>query len=355
MNFVKKIVARLLWVLPSVCLVLVILFTLFEKRQYEEIIQDLGGYEALESGAGLDQSEIFEELTKQGYFLPYWYWSVKPKYVDQSNPPSFLNTRPIVEWNGSDCKWQLYVNRLFRSKWTSAKDGRPVWPKIWRAVSITFLINLIALIIIILIAIPFGKKIYKSKSKGYLSVLFGWSSIPLFWIATMVYIFGLSMFSETFSGIPQLRPQEEVNVFTFLRIENLRFLIMPIISIVLAGTVYLAIQMYRSLRSVDEQRFMMSARSKGISDQEVLEKHSMPNAMITIYTIIGNSLPGLISGSVVIEWIFNIPGMGRLLWNAVIGADWHVILGIFFISLISSVIAQIGTDLYHHSKLKVGY
>src|SRR5258708_25788359 len=85
--------------------------------------------------------------------------------------------------------------------------------------------------------------------------------------------------------------------------------------------------MRQSMLEVIRQDYVQSARAKGLPGRVVIGKHALRNAMLPVVTVLGLSLPGLIGGSVIVESIFAIPGMGQLMVQAVFERDYPVIMG----------------------------
>jgi peptide/nickel transport system permease protein len=95
--------------------------------------------------------------------------------------------------------------------------------------------------------------------------------------------------------------------------------------------------------------FILFARAKGLSERKILYRHALRNALLPLITILGLSLPGLIGGSVIFESIFGIPGVGQLMWQAVLSRDYPVILAnlvlVSVLTLLGNFLADIGYAL----------
>ena len=266
---------------------------------------------------------------------------------------SIWNALPVISWHGVTNRFHNFIkNYLFNGRQFSKVDGILVYQKIWPAVGITIFINVVSLILLTLICIPLGLFLFRRNEQfsGRIlqAVLYILFALPLFWLATFVLLVAAGVPGIGVSGMPVLHAGETPSVLSFLRPYNIGYLVLPIVSVVLGLLAFLSIQMYRSLRETDQQKFILAARSRGISESNVLRRHNRPVAIYSIITILGNSIPALISGSVVIEIIFNIPGMGRLLWQSLYAYDWSVVTGILLISVVFSVIGQLLTDISYY-------
>ena len=320
--------------------------------------------------SGLPESwqKLFTRYDRFGDFQAFWTSLSKRTKLEQA--PATLETLvfeintinqdknilaawPTFYWHGSKNRFHRFFSEYFISgSLRSNVDGKTIYKKIVPAISITLFINIISLILIILIGIPLGVKLFQHKSsvrdgisRTILYILF---ALPMFWIATLV-LSGASYAPVLgLTGTPQLNAGETPTVFTFLRLQNLTYLILPILSIVLALLAYIAVHVERSLIETNEKKFILAARTRGLNEIKITKSHNRPVAFYSILTLIGNSIPGLISGSIVIELIFNIPGMGRLLWQSLYAYDWNVVNGILIFGIVFSIVGQLLTDLAYH-------
>lgn len=108
---------------------------------------------------------------------------------------------------------------------------------------------------------------------------------------------------------------------------------------------------------VVRQEYVQTARAKGLSEQVVISKHALRNALLPVVTILGLSLPGLVGGSVIVEWIFAIPGMGQLMVQSVFSRDYPVIMGnlviVSTLTLVANLLADISYGLVD-PRIRVG-
>src|SRR5262245_65896530 len=95
------------------------------------------------------------------------------------------------------------------------------------------------------------------------------------------------------------------------------------------------------------QDYIQTARAKGLSEQTIVGKHALRNALLPVVTILGLSLPGLIGGSVIIESIFAIPGMGQLMVQSVFSRVYPVVMGNLVIVAALTIVANLGASIAH--------
>ena len=155
-------------------------------------------------------------------------------------------------------------------------------------------------------------------------------SIPPFWLGLMLIL----LFSYLLGWLPSSQMQSiHAAGFGPMRLVWDRFLhlIMPVFVLGIAAAAGTARYMRSSMLDVLGQEYIRTARAKGLSEKAVIFKHAMKNALIPIVTLMGLYLPFLLGGSVIVEYVFGWPGMGRLSVNAIFARDYPVILATNFI------------------------
>jgi peptide/nickel transport system permease protein len=139
-------------------------------------------------------------------------------------------------------------------------------------------------------------------------------SIPVFWLGILgVYLLGLRL-----DLLPVMGYTSPLEDFW----ESSKQVIMPVLCMSLGNLAVMTRQARSSMLEVIRQDYIRTARAKGLMERVVINRHALKNALIPIVTLLGLSLPFLVSGSVLVETVFNIPGMGRLLVNSVFSKDF---------------------------------
>ncbi len=262
---------------------------------------------------------------------------------------------PRIIWNGRNNQFHLWVSNLFIGKWgTSIKDGRSVLDKIAPALKWTLLLLFLNLIITILIAIPTG--IISGFNEGakfdILSNVF-WLilySIPVFWLASMLIIY---FTSDAYGSWMDIFPPPG----SWIVFDDMGFwekahhfsaqLVLPVICLVANDIAYLSRLTRNNIIFQKMKEFVTMAKAKGLDDRKILLRHILPNALIPIVTIIAGSIPAGLSGSLIVEVVFNIPGMGRLMYDSIYSADWNVVFGILIIISFCTIIFLLLADLLY--------
>lgn len=229
-----------------------------------------------------------------------------------------------------------------------APDNKPVMDKISEKLPVTLWMNIIGLITVLLIAIPIGA-LSASKKDGIFDrsatilVFIGFAA-PSFWIGLLCMIlFGVTLEWLPISGISSYG--SENFPFHLQLLDWAKHLVLPIFIGVFGSIAGMSRYMRSSMLEVIHQDYILTARAKGLSEKTVLYKHALQNALLPIITILGLSIPGLIGGSVIMESLFSIQGMGKLFYDGVMMRDYPLIMGILTIGAILTLLGNFIADL----------
>src|SRR5688572_6967363 len=252
--------------------------------------------------------------------------------------------KPLHEqyWN-----WLKRIVRLDFGR-SFSPDGRPVLDKIKERLPITLLLNVVELLIIVALAVPIGAtsatRQYSLFDKVTTVFIFVGFATPDFWLALLLMILvGTELGWLPISGLRSLN--WEYMSFWRQQWDFLSHLILPILVATFGGLAGFSRYMRQSMLEVVRQDYIQSARAKGLSERIVIGKHALRNAMLPLVTILGLSLPGLIGGSVIVESIFAIPGMGQLMVQAVFERDYPVIMGNLVVVAVLTLVANLLADI----------
>jgi len=164
-------------------------------------------------------------------------------------------------------------------------------------------------------------------------------AIPSFWVGIiLVYFFALTL---------KVLPVQGYTSFMENPIEYLRKLVMPVIVLSLGQIASLTRQTRSAMLEVVSQDYIRTARSKGITEKRVIYRHALRNALIPIVTLLGNSIGMLIGGTVIIENLFVIPGVGSLMMTSIINKDYMVVQNVTFIIALAVVLCNLFVDILY--------
>jgi len=232
-------------------------------------------------------------------------------------------------------------------------DQRPVWDKIRERLPITIFINALSLLLILLFSIPLGVysavKAESTFDRITTIITFIGYAMPSFWLAIiLMMIFGVKLQLLPISGLHSTIGYDEMSLLQKI-LDWAKHLICPLFVATFGGMAGVLRYVRNSTYEVLKSDFILFARAKGLPEKVIIYKHALRNALLPLITILGLSLPGLIGGSVIFETIFGIPGVGQLMWQAVMARDYPVIMAnlflISFLTLLGNFLADIGYAL----------
>ena len=199
--------------------------------------------------------------------------------------------------------------------------GASVFHDFKRKLPITLELGIMSVLISTVMGIPLGilMAVRQDRTSDYVGRIFslGGLSIPNFWIATMVLVGGLYIFGWS----PQLENRGITQDFS----ANLTMLFWPAVITGYSSAATKARMMRSSMLEVLRQDYVRTAHSKGLAPMIVTYKHAMANALLPVVTVIGFSFAVIISGSVIMENIFQLPGLGQYLISAMNDRDYNVV------------------------------
>jgi len=241
-------------------------------------------------------------------------------------------------------RYLLWLNELLHGNLGySILTGRPVAERVTQRLGASLQLMFAALFISLVLALPIGiMSAYKQYSRlDYAATVlaFGAVSMPGFFLGLgMIFVFSLKLNWLPTSGMFTIGAPFSIE-------DRLRHLMMPAFVLGLANTAALMRYTRSSMLEVLRQEYIGTARAKGLAEWVVVNRHALPNALIPVVTIIGLSVPTMLGGSVIIESIFQWPGMGMLSIEAIRQRDYPVLMGINLVAATSVLVANLLTDL----------
>lgn len=218
-------------------------------------------------------------------------------------------------WLGAALTGDFGYSRLY---------AQPVWQAIWPALTNTLVLLISSLALALAIALPAGifaaTRPYSLADYGINFAAFAGISMPPFWLGILLIL----VFAVMLGWLPAGGTAASAGVSGLW--EQLQFLILPVASLTIAGvgghTRYMRASMIETLR----QDYIRTARAKGLSESRVVLGHALRNAMIPVVTVIALDLGVLFSGALITETVFAYPGMGKLIFDAIMGNDYNLAL-----------------------------
>lgn len=219
--------------------------------------------------------------------------------------------------------------------------GRPVMQMIGERLPVTFELGILAIFFSILVSIPIGvfSAIRQDTFMDYVgrSISILLIAIPGFWIATLVMIYPAIWFNWS--------PPVELIHFSEDPLGNISMFVLPAF-ILGASTAGSTMRITRTMMlEVMRQDYIRTAWSKGVNEFAVISKHALKNAFIPVITLLGGQIAHIIGGSVIIENIFCIPGMGQLILDSLNQRDYPVVSAVVLVSSLLVIVANLIVDI----------
>ena len=259
---------------------------------------------------------------------------------------------PIVKFNGPDNKFHRWLIQLLSGDLgISHRDREPVIQKILKALPITLGLTFTAMLLIFAIAIPLGVFLsgnsYPVTRNTLMNMLLGIDAIPLFLLSLLLIIFFAG--NDFFNLFPAFGIGPNISE-SWWEIFSIRiyYMFLPLAALTLASIPFIARQLQVTMEQVRKKDFITTARVKGMKERAIIWRHGFPNALFPLVTIMADFLPGTIGGVLVIEVIFSIHGMGKLMRDSVLSQDYPVILIIILLVALVKLIANILADIAYY-------
>lgn len=247
-------------------------------------------------------------------------------------------------------QYAIWLSRVARLDFAdSIKHHRPVIDLIKERLPITLTLNLISFVIIYAVSIPMGilsavgRKRFLDRA-GSVMLLMLWS-LPSMWVGQMLigYLCGPPLNWFPPAGLSS-NIAEQLPFFPWLA-DRLWHLVLPVFCLTYAGFAYLTKQVRAGMLDNLRSDYVRTARAKGLSNWAVIFHHAFRNSVIPVITIMATLLPAMFGGSVIIERIFSISGMGLLAFEAVTTRDYNVVMGVATIAGFLNLFGLLLADL----------
>jgi len=257
---------------------------------------------------------------------------------------------------GFDLPWYLRFFKWFFSMLTGNwgvsifAGGKLVTELVGRAIQYTLRFSIATLIFSFIIAVPIGiySALHQYTFFDYFSTFFAFfgMSMPTFWFGfILMMIFGLKLNWLPIGGV--MTPGVETAPFWVRFLDQAKYMILPVIVLSLFEMGSWMRYARSSMLEVVRQDYVRTARAKGLPERTVIFKHALRNALIPIVTLLGLSLPAIISGATITETVFGIPGMGRLTVDAMLSNDYPVAMICLLLESALLIVGNLIADLLY--------
>ncbi len=320
------------------------------------------------------------------FYLSYLTWLLGEDWLDEvgnavGNPgpaDKMFNTGTWVDFQSPQCSAAGGTNEgtdpekrppcnrgVLRWDWGESwalARGQTVTSVIGSRIQNTLILMMTVTIISLVIAIPIGiiSAVRQYSRLDYAVTTFSFFGIamPVFWFGLLMIILFTLKFREW--GLPyfpsgdvfttRVTPgsiQDVLNITPYTLADRIVHLFLPVTVLTLLYLAGWSRFMRSSMLEVLRQDYVRTARAKGLRERAVIAKHAARNALIPLITIVVFQIPGIFSGAILTETIFNYPGMGRLFIDALNRDDWPIVMAILFITAILVVVATLIGDILY--------
>ena len=250
--------------------------------------------------------------------------------------------------------WQWLGNLTQLDMGQSIKHRRPVTTIIGERIGPTLLLSGTSLALTYLLSVPLG--LWSSANSGTTrercagALLYMLYSFPAFVAALFLQLvfavwlegtrWELPLIGLTSDNYTDMTAAEKV-------LDRLWHMILPVTCFTYGSLAYFSRFVKSNMEEVLRQDYIRTARAKGVGPRDVIWRHAFPNTMIPFVTLVGLTLPALLSGSVVLETVFNWQGMGLLLYESITVRDYEIIMGVTLIFSVMTLVGQLLADLLY--------
>lgn len=224
-----------------------------------------------------------------------------------------------------------------------------VGSEIGRRLLVTVPLSLAAVLITYLVAVPLGvwcaARSGTRRERWVSMLLYLAHSLPTFWLALVLIL----LFGATGLGwlpVIGLHDKDADSMSALARcFDVVAHAVLPVIALSLGGLAYLSRQVRGGVVAVLREDFMRTARANGLSERDALVRHGLRNALLPVITLFGAVLPALVGGSIVVETVFNLDGVGRYAYEGMLLRDTNIILATTVISAVATMLGILLADV----------
>jgi peptide/nickel transport system permease protein len=321
------ILRRVLWMVPTLLGITLLLFMVMQLAPGDPAAVKFGNVGSA-SGAGMQQGANIEDAIQK-----------------------FRKTHHLDE--------PLVVQYVFWLKRVATLDfgqefHRPnveVMDELWERLKVTVPLSLVSVLLAYVLALPLG--ILSAVRQGSLAdklttlVLFLLYSVPTFWAGLMLILaFGAT--GLDWLPIIGLHDKDAALLHGWAWWKDLLLhCILPVATLTYGGLAYLSRQMRVGMLETVRQDFIRTARAKGLSEKVVIFRHALRNSLIPVITVFATILPVLIGGAVIVETVFNIPGMGLYAFQGLLTRDYNIVMATATLSAVMTLLGFLLSDILY--------
>ena len=218
-----------------------------------------------------------------------------------------------------------------------------------RRLRVTVPLSLVSILLSYLIAVPLGIHAAVRRGtpfEGLASVLvFVLYALPVFWVGLLLQM-GFGATGLGWLPILGLHDRDAAELGGWASaLDLVRHCILPVACLTYGSLAYLSRQMRAGMLANVGADYVRTARAKGLSERAVVVKHLLPNSVLPLFTVMGQILPVLVGGSILVETVFDLPGIGRYAFEGLEGREYNVVMGTVLLSAVMTLVGFLISDL----------
>lgn len=230
-----------------------------------------------------------------------------------------------------------------------ARPSVSVAGELGRRLRVTVPLSLLAIALSYLIAVPIGIHAAVRRGTAYERgaslLVFVLYALPVFWVGLLLQM-GLGATGLGWLPILGLHDRDAADLGRWAYLLDLgRHLILPVACLTYGSLAYLSRQMRAGMLANVGADYVRTARAKGLSERAIVLRHLLPNSALPLFTVMGQILPALVGGSILVETIFDLPGMGRYAFEGLAAREYNVVMGTVLLSAVMTLIGFLISDL----------
>jgi len=348
---------RILFFIPTLLIIIVVSFVILVNAPGDPVerMMQAGGTGEMIPAPLLEKQRV--TIRHQlGLDLPVFYFSMHSlsgEGIKKFIPAvSFYSHNRFHNWVfGDGASGKGIIRGDFGMSWLT---HQPVLQLIGDRIGWSLFFTLTSILLAYLISIPVGIKSAAHKNSRFdrttSVILFIFYSLPVFWVATLLLMTFANPDSFYLFPAAGVRPVagygEHLNVFQKIYL-SLPYLVLPTICYTYSSLTFISRMVRGSMLEILNSDFIRTARAKGLSEKKVLWKHALKNALFPVITVFAHVFPAMIGGSVIIENIFTIPGMGNAVYESIASQDYPVLIAVFTITGLLTLIGYLVSDILY--------
>ncbi|MEO6759850.1 MAG: ABC transporter permease [Saprospiraceae bacterium] len=260
---------------------------------------------------------------------------------------------PALHWYGFKNQYHRWLSGFLTGDLgQSVNSGRPVWATLQFPLFTTLLVSGLSFFLAFQISIPLG--ILMARRGGRFDRFNRWLllllySMPAFWLGGLLLLVFATPHTGLYwiNGINLMAYDAAEGPFLVWAAQNANKFILPVLTLTLHALALITLQVRGGIRAVMPLDFIRTARAKGAPERTVFRQHAFRNSLIPLITIFTGVFPALFAGSVVVEYLFNFPGMGLKTYEAYLYEDYPVLFAILMLGAVMTVVGNfLGDVLY---------